>query len=236
MSFGLGEPDHNSALARDDADLEGMWVSHVVIGSITASLDHIIQLRELVIRTEAAVTLNAPWTLMRGALQPAAVALWVLSGNTRAMRRTRVLRVWHHDFTERGTWEKESRRKQPAEGKSGDNRANDIAALANRLGLEGSKVVTQLNYGDAVGAAGAAAGWKHKVAMARWREASAFAHGRTWPLLKLAEPTNAELIRGGFALRMVLDEKHFEPLARLTHDVLQRGLVEYAALAAPRAP
>jgi hypothetical protein len=236
MSFGLGEPDGNSALGRDDVDLEGMWVSHVVIGSFTASLDHIIQLRELVIRPEAAVTLNAPWTLVRGALEPAAVALWVLSGGTRATRQSRALRVWHHDFTERGAWEKETQRKQPPNGMSGDDRAKGIATLASRLGLEGSKVVTPLNYGDTVGAAGTAAGWKHRVAMARWREASAFAHGRTWPLLKLAEPTSAEVIRGGFALRMVLDERHFEPVARLTHDVLHKGLVEYAALSGTNVP
>ena len=103
------------------------------------------------------------------------------------------------------------------------------------MGLDGAKVVTPLNHGDVVGAAGAVAGWKHKIAMARWREASAFAHGRTWPMLKFAESTNAELIRGGFALRMVLDEKHLEPLTRLTHDVLQRALVDYSLLAAPKA-
>ena len=101
MSFGLGEPDPHSTLVHDDSELDGMWVSHVVIGAITASLDHTIQLRELVKRSDAAVALNAPWTLVRGALEPASVALWVLSGNSRATRRTRALRVWHHDFTER---------------------------------------------------------------------------------------------------------------------------------------
>ena len=178
MSFGLGEPDPHSTLVHDDSELDGMWVSHVVIGAITASLDHTIQLRELVKRSDAAVTLNAPWTLVRGALEPASVALWLLSGNSRATRRTRALRVWHHDFTERGKWEKESRRKQPTKGKSGHDRANETVTLANRLGLDGAKVFTPLNHGDVVGAAGAVAGWKHKIAMARWREASAFAHGR----------------------------------------------------------
>jgi hypothetical protein len=46
-------------------------------------------------------------------------------------------------------------------------------------------------------------------------------------------PTDATPFPGGFSLRMVLDEQHFEPLARLTHDVLQGALLSYASLAAP---
>jgi hypothetical protein len=168
---------------------------------------------------------------MRGALEPAAVALWVLSGKTRATRRTRALRVLHHDYSERGKWEMEHR-KQPEAGRTGKDRAKQIETLAAGLGLDVAKVVTDLNYGDAVGAAGKAAGWNRKAAMSKWREASAFAHGRTWPLLNLASPTDATRIRGGFAMRMVLDEEHYEPLAKLTHDVLHRALLDYAPLAA----
>ena len=149
-SFGLGEPAPDSALARDDINLEGMWVSHVAISSMGALLDHVIQLRELMKGPEAAVTVNAPWTLMRGALESAGLALWVLSGSTRSTRRTRALRVLHHDYKERGKWEKEHR-KQPEAGQTGDDRAKQIEVLAGALDLDVAKVITDLSYGDAVG-------------------------------------------------------------------------------------
>jgi len=231
-SFGLGEPAPDSALARDDINLEGMWVSHVAISSMGALLDHVIQLRELMKGPEAAVTVNAPWTLMRGALESAGLALWVLSGSTRSTRRTRALRVLHHDYKERGKWEKEHR-KQPEAGQTGDDRAKQVEVLAGALDLDVAKVITDLSYGDAVGLLVALPVGSTEFAMARWREASAFAHGRTWPLLHLAMPTEVSRIRGGFALRVVLDEQHYEPLTRLTHDILERALFVYAELSAP---
>jgi hypothetical protein len=40
----------------------------------------------------------------------------------------------------------------------------------------------------------------------------------------------------GFGWTPLLDEQHFEPLASLTPDVLQRALLDYATLAAPSSP
>jgi len=67
---------------------------------------------------------------MRGALEPAGVALWVLSGSTRAARRTRALRALHHDYAERGKWEQEFR-KHPENGRTGKDRAKEIEKLAD---------------------------------------------------------------------------------------------------------
>lgn len=107
LAFGLGEIGANSALARDDADMEGFWVSMVVMHGVSAALDHVVTLRSAVGEAET-VTVSAPWTLLRGALEPVSIALWVLAGSTRDRRRERALRVWMHDYEERRKWEQDA--------------------------------------------------------------------------------------------------------------------------------
>lgn len=116
--------------------------------------------------------------------------------------------------------------------KTGKQRAAAILELAKKHGLRETQVSTELGYGDTVAAAGQAAGWARSQAFALWREAAAFAHGRTWPLLRLTTPADAELIRGGVGLYLTLDEARLEPLARLTADVLHKAIDEYARLSA----
>jgi hypothetical protein len=234
MAMGLGEIDPNSDLAADDRDLNGMWVSMVVNNSILASLDHVITLRNIVTRDKGSVTVSAPWTLMRAALESAAIAVWVTAPGLRRTRRAHALRVWHHDFTERQKWEDDTQRKPPEQGKAGVERAADILALATELGIRPTRVATRLAYSDAVADAGQLVGWSREDARALWREASAFAHGRTWPLLVLTSPRDAELIRGGVGMHLTLNEEHLRPMTSLTHDLLSAALIRYAELAEAR--
>src|SRR5690242_17587431 len=85
VSFGLGYPARDSPLATDDRTLQGYKVSTVVINSVGAALDHIIALQFLVTKGRV-VTNAAPWTLLRGAVEPLALAIWVLDGGSRLMR------------------------------------------------------------------------------------------------------------------------------------------------------
>lgn len=232
MALGLGHIHPDSELARDDQPLDGQWVSAVVTSGLTASIDHAVTLRDLVLRERAAITVNAPWTLLRGALEPAATALWVLTGTTHRSRRAHALRVWHHDYTERQKWEDDTATPVPPGGKSGRDRAEDVRTLAKQLGIKPTTVATSLSHADTVAAAGAAAGWSRHDARARWREASGFAHGRFWPMLKLTTPRGAEPIPGGFGVAFVGDHTRLAELARLTHDVLDTGLRRYAERAA----
>lgn len=232
-SMGLGEIAPDSALARDDEGLSGLWVSMVVNNSIAATLDHVVTLRDIVIRDAGTVTLNAPWTLLRAAVEASAVGVWVMESDERKTRRARALRVWHYDFSQRQKWEDDTKRTPPEGGKSGAARANEVLALATGLGIRPTQVTTQLNYADAVADAGAVIGWSRTEARARWREASGFAHGRTWPLLTLANPSDAQVIRGGVGVHLTLDENRLRPLAELTHDLLHWALVRYSELARP---
>ncbi len=229
MSFGLGEPGSASPLARDDAGMEGVWVSMVAMHGISAALDHVVALRSLVIKAQE-VTVNAPWTLLRGALEPAGVALWILSGSNRDRRREHTLRVWVHDLVERQKWERDTGLKPVAPAKSSHERIGDVHKLAKRLGLRPNQVATRLSYSQAVADAAATVGWSRADATARWREAAAFAHGRSWPLFHLTTAEDAEIIRGGVGLRLTLNETRLGALAGLTLDILNGAVDALARL------
>lgn len=232
MSMGLGEIAPDSMLRGDDRDLDGMWVSMVVNNSILSSLDHVITLRDLVTRDQGTITVGAPWTLLRAAVESSALALWVMHPDLRKTRRARALRVWHHDYSERQKWESDTGRMPTGTAKSGKTRAVAVLALAESLGIKGTQVATPVAYSDAVAAAGEVVGWTRAEARARWREASAFAHGRSWPMLALTSPRDAQLIDGGVGMHLTLDEQRLESLARLAHDLLHACLLRYSDLAA----
>jgi hypothetical protein len=232
-SMGLGQHDPSSLLAGDDREMRGLWVSGLISTGVVSSLDHIITLRDMVRRDDAAVTVNAPWTLMRGALESASVALWVASGSSRKTRRARALRVWYDDFKERQKWEDDTHR--PVTGRSGKEWQGVVESLATGFGLKATQVTTALNYADAVGDAGLAVGHTRLDARARWREASGFAHGKFWPQLMLTSPRDAEVIPGGLGMALTLHEERLRPVAELTHDILEGALTRYAELSAPTA-
>ena len=233
VSFGLAEPDANSSLARDNEETKtkGYWVSLVVDQAITASLDHAIALRYLV--GSGKVTHAAPWTVLRGVLEPAALVVWVLNGSRRKRRQERALRVWYHDYTERGKWERDVNDVVVAPAKSASARAVEIVAVAKSLNLRETQVVGPLNYADVVAHAGEVIGLERALARARWRESSGFAHGRFWPWMRLGSPHSAEVIRGGYAVAVGLAEEHHREVAALATDLLERALMDWAKAAAP---
>ena len=232
MEMGLGEIAPDSLMAGDDRDLTGYWVSMVVTNGVTACLDHVVTLRDIVTRERGTITLNAPWTLLRAAVESAAMAVWVMESGQRATRRSRALRLWHYDFGQRQLWENDTGRVPPPKGKSGKDRAKEVLTLATNLGIKPTQVSTEINYADIVGHGAVAVGLDRTEARARWREASAFAHGRSWPLLALTSPTAAQEIQGGFGLSLTLNEDLLRPLADLAHDLLNGALTRYAELAA----
>jgi hypothetical protein len=230
-SFGFDEVAEGSPLNRDDLRLEGWWASHVIAHSLGSALDHIITFREMLNGPDPTITNHAPWTLMRGVLEPASLALWIVSGKGSDGRCARALTAWHHDFKERGKWEADTGKVVAASAVGGGGMAREMLKLATSLGLD-PRPVTNFYYSQVVADAAEATGlWDRRTATARWREASAFAHGRSWPLLNLSEPTAAERIRGGYNVRMTLDEVKLAEVARLASDVLEAALDGYATLA-----
>ncbi|GAA4822893.1 hypothetical protein ACFQ0K_16385 [Nocardioides caeni] len=234
MALGLGELAPDSELRRDDQGLDGRWVSIIVNNGIVSCLDHVITLRDLVVRERGTITVNAPWTLLRGAVESVATSVWVMAPEARKARRARALKVWHHDYQERQRWERDTAFVPTGNGKSGAERARETVELAVRLGIAPTQVSSSFAYSETVAnAAIELDNWTREAARARWREASAFAHGRSWPMIRLTTPTDAQLIPGGVGLFLTLDERRLEPLASLVFDLLQHALIRYSDLAAP---
>ncbi|MFK0237747.1 hypothetical protein [Streptomyces vinaceus] len=66
--------------------------STLIRNSYGAGVAHADALRRLVHAGE--VDPQSPWTLMRGALENFATAVWILGGNDRTERRRRTLALW----------------------------------------------------------------------------------------------------------------------------------------------
>ena len=228
-SIGVGGPDARSPLAEDDAKLEGYWASIVVNASLTSAIDHIHALERQVVGAEF-ITNAALWTLTRGVLESASTALWILSASSASVRRERTLRVWHHDFVERGRWEDDIGRTPTGNAKSGSVRATQMVEIAKRLGLRPNQVTTSFGHADAVMESARFVGLDAKAARARWREASAFAHGRTWQILARSSLERAVRIDGGYEIAFTFDEDSHRELVVLTHDVFLGALNQYSAL------
>jgi hypothetical protein len=135
VTMGLGRADPNSAIARDDRDIDGFWVSGVVNTSVTACIDHVLTLRGIVLRENASITASAPWTLLRAAVESCSVAVWVMASDLRKTRRTRALRVWHYDYTQRNLWENDRGVPPRPDGKTGATWAAAVVDLATNLGI-----------------------------------------------------------------------------------------------------
>lgn len=232
-AIGLGEIDPDSQLARDDRDLDGYWVSSLINTSVTAAVDHVATLKMLVLRESAVITASAPWTLLRAAVEAAGVGLWVAESDLRKTRRTRALRVWHYDYSERGKWEGDTGYQPSGKAKTGAARAKEVLELAANLDIKATQVSTDIAYVDCVATAAASVGWDRAAAKARWREASAFAHGRFWPQLSLTVPQGASRIPGGYGMQLALNEDRLAPLASLAHDLLSGAVLRFSDLAQP---
>ncbi|TMR97556.1 hypothetical protein [Nonomuraea basaltis] len=230
VSFGLGDIDEHSQLSLDDQGMDGRNVSTVVIHAIGAAIDHILTLHLLT--TKAGVVTNAaPWTLLRGAMEPAALAVWVLNGGSRDIRRERALRVWRQDMDDRGKWEEDTGYLITPPAKSGKIRAAEIVSHANSMGLRGDQVATKLYYSGLIERAAEIIGLDTKSIRAHWRASSGFAHGRSWASIRLSSPSSARRMRDGYEFSMTLNEDEHRKLAEATTAFLTRALDDYAKAA-----
>ncbi|MCP2350602.1 hypothetical protein [Nonomuraea roseoviolacea] len=229
ISFGLDEVGPTSSLAQDDVGMDGFKVSIMVMSSIGSALDHAITLRSLVTKA-GEVTNAAPWTLLRGVIEPSSLAVWILDATSRVHRQERALRVWRHDMHERSNWEKDTGFVPTPPGKKATDRMKQIDEIVQRLGLRPQQVAQKLYYSHTVRDAGEAAGMPGAAARARWRECSGFAHGRNWSSMRLSQPIAATRLRDrdGAMVALTLNETHLEGVADLATTLLNKALSDYA--------
>lgn len=84
-------PEPGSSLAGDDNATDPYRLSHAVVQVLISAVDHLETLR-LVVQEQHVVPARGGFTLVRAALENAAVAMWLLAPSRRDERVFRLLR------------------------------------------------------------------------------------------------------------------------------------------------
>jgi hypothetical protein len=180
-----------SPLAGDARKSPGLQVANAAWAGIVHSVDHLHALRALVVQAQT-LNLGAPYTLMRSAMENAAIAAWLLEPPQRSERLRRCLKLALYDAWEEGN----AHKLMPAralEGKrSAEERKSAIRVLAAELGLSGFPG-KRFTYEEAIRAAAKTTFEDEAPSSDRlspedravlvWRLYSAFAHGRPFASL-----------------------------------------------------
>lgn len=226
----LPEPAARSSLAADDRPLKSWGAAKFVRSSFAAGLIHVEALTKLVVVAKQ-IDPYSPWTLLRGAQENFATAVWLLDGKDRAERQHRALTLWAEDFRNRAQHEADVQHvvTGPKE-KTGWQRHEEIKQLADNLGL---LKLPRPSAGDIIFAAASAAGLDPERTRASWRVASGFAHGRIWPNLRASEPRSAAPTADGYLIGFVVDDAQLVALAKACLKLLEHAARRYEARNTP---
>ncbi|WP_034270636.1 hypothetical protein [Actinospica robiniae] len=182
-------PAPGSQLAKDDQLVHPYQISHAATGALVSAVDHMDALRTLV-EDAHVVHARAPLTLLRGSLENASVAVWLLAASNRKERIRRRLR-WQ--------WEDEKYGVEAAKligrphGPTLDERKAKIAGVARACELDDDDVARLftrgVSFGWVVKTAGdeALGGPRGETAKFVWMGASGIAHVQNWAVLSLLQ-------------------------------------------------
>lgn len=140
-------PAPGSQLAKDDQLVHPYQISHAATGALVSAVDHMDALRTLV-EDAHVVHARAPLTLLRGSLENASVAVWLLAASNRKERIRRRLR-WQ--------WEDEKYGVEAAKligrphGPTLDERKAKIAGVARACELDDDDVARLFTRGVSFG-------------------------------------------------------------------------------------
>jgi hypothetical protein len=111
--------------------------------------------------------------------------------------------------------------------KPGRERRREILDLADGLGLSKDTVGQKLYTTKVIREAAEDLGFPGGQALAAWRLASGFAHGRMWPDLMASEVSGAAPITGGAWVGVVISDTHIDKVAMWCDRFLERTLDLY---------
>ena len=176
----LANPLAGSDLFLDDSLTDPFGVSHMAATNWGAGVEHLHAVRAMVLDA-GLLTPTAPFTLVRAAIESAAVVVWLLRPDDRTERMTRALGMWFTDYEDRRKAEPVGNRKPATEWQA------RIRALAVAQGLSANTVGRAVSPTQVVKHAGA--GPDGTPILDAWRLASGMAHARTWARLHGTVPT-----------------------------------------------
>jgi len=179
-----------SPLAGDDKKSDPFHVSHAVASAVQVAVDHACALRRLVEGCDAChpqqmtFLLNSYYTLVRGALENAARAVWLLAPGSRPERILRRLRLQADNVVNSDQAASAMGSSMPQSRAVRLGRVREIAA---RAGVNADQAVQRPGSKEVVQAAGHYIGGDDAANHIEtlWRACSGAAHGDVWAGLSL---------------------------------------------------
>ena len=173
-----------SSLRGDDDKAHPNDLSHAVWPALSHALDHLGSLRAL-LGDAKVIRMYAPFTLVRGALENACGAVWLLQPPNRKDRLTHRFRLAIADI---GNGEKARQLTGQSAPRTVQERIDEIYAIANRVGIDATGLKKPAGYTEIIKTVDAD-GPANSVIEASWRLCSGFAHGDLWTTLSASRRT-----------------------------------------------
>ncbi len=174
-------------LAYDDRRAGPYQVSHAVWAAILAAVDHLACLRGSLFhwtgpdQVEARIHIQAQCSLVRGALENASRAVWMLESDDADVRLLRRLRL---EWKESGAQASVRELMGAPPGKSKDDRLKELTDLLppattdqDQINAKQKAIKKRLDYGAIVEAAGSHLSSGSSQQLLLWKICSALAHG-----------------------------------------------------------
>jgi hypothetical protein len=175
-----------SRTAGDDRLTDPHRLSHQVLTSLAHGIDHLHAFRSLVVKAEE-LHLYAPFSLMRGALENACTALWLLHPDDEATRAQRCLQLAAADVKHGEEARALTGERDAAGAERLARRRNRIGDLAEAAGLRRDVIATAPGRARIVRESAAATTFDGDTLELVWRTCSGLAHGQQWATLGMLE-------------------------------------------------
>ena len=175
-----------SDLDLDDKAAHPYQVSHAAWAAMVAAVNHLLCLRESLVVQKDETNLkmrlhtHGQCTLMRGALENASSAVWLLESDD---HQQRILRRLQQARAEMADLDKVREMTGQPPPRSTAVRLGELADLARSAGIDPRDIRQKTQYGTIVGAAGKHVLSDADAAVVLWKICSALAHGETTGML-----------------------------------------------------
>jgi hypothetical protein len=213
-------PSPRSSLRGDDGKAHPYDLSHAVWHSLSHAVDHLGSLRALLGGAKV-IHMYAPFTLVRGALENACAATWLLQPPSRNDRLTRRFRLAIADI---GNGEKARQLTGQPASRTAQERIDEIHAIAARAGIDAVALKKPAGYTEIIKTVDQD-GPANSAIEASWRLCSGFAHGDLWTTLSASRrtqiPSPAEVGIGTFKIEANLSL--LTQVTRLAAGITSRG-------------
>lgn len=162
-----------SVLDAADALTEPHQVSHLIGYLLHTAVDHLHALKALIVDAEAQHTF-APYTLIRGSIEAASTALWILQDADPRLVTRRALHLEYQNLWD----QRRATRLVDKEADFDEERLALLKRVLDRNDLTTNVVKKPLHVSDLI--ATAAAVFALRASSLTWQMCSAAAHGRPW--------------------------------------------------------